>query len=185
MTKPEKNTNKNPRLSAYYPRLSAFTTIEMLVVIGVMALLSSILIVYGRAGERQIILFKEQARIISALSRAKYLSVTTFGRTEIPCGYGVHFEAPRTFIIFKDLAVSGGCSASDKKYSGVSEIFESFNLDSAVVFGRLTLSDIVFIPPSPSVIITPNQDQATIVIKVVNIESSAAIKINSAGQISR
>ena len=74
-----------------------FTTIEMLVVIGVMALMSSVLMVYGRTGERQINLFKEQARIISALSRAKYLSVSTFGKTDVPCGYGVHFEAPRTF----------------------------------------------------------------------------------------
>lgn len=162
-----------------------FTTIEMLVVIGVMALMSSVLMVYGRTGERQINLFKEQARIISALSRAKYLSIATFGKTDVPCGYGIHFEAPRTFLIFKDLAVSGDCSLADKKYSGAGEIFESFELDSVIVFDQLTLSDIVFIPPSPSVVITPNQDQAVIIIKIINIESSAAIKINSAGQISR
>ena len=162
-----------------------FTTIEMLVVIGIMALMSSVLMVYGRTGERQIILFKEQARIISALSRVKYLTVATFGKTDVPCGYGVHFEAPKIFLIFKDLAVSGDCSLSDKKYSGADEIFESFNLDSAVTFDQLTLSDIVFIPPNPSVVITPDQEQATIIVKVVNIESSAAIKINNAGQISR
>lgn len=161
-----------------------FTTIEMLVVIGVMALMSSVLMVYGRAGERQITLFKEQARIISALSRAKYLSIATFGKTGVPCGYGVHFEAPRTFLIFKDLP-SGDCSLADKKYSGADEIFEFFNLDSAVTFDQLTLSDVIFIPPSPSVVITPNQDQAAIIIKIINIESLAAIKINSAGQISR
>ncbi|MEK9168335.1 MAG: prepilin-type N-terminal cleavage/methylation domain-containing protein [Patescibacteria group bacterium] len=161
-----------------------FTTIEMLVVIGVMALMSSVLMVYGRTGERQINLFKEQARIISALSRAKYLSVSTFGKTDVPCGYGVHFEAPRTFLIFKDLP-SGNCSLADKKYSGAGEIFESFGLDSVITFDQLTLSDIVFTPPGPSVVITPDQDQAAIIIKIINIESSAAIKINSAGQISR
>lgn len=162
-----------------------FTTIEILVIIGVMGLLSSLLMVYGRTGERQIILFKEQARIISSFSRAKYLSVATFGKTDVPCGYGVHFEAPRTFLIFKDLAASDGCSASDKKYSGADEIFESFNLDSTIIFDRLTLSDAVFIPPDPSVVITPNQDQAAVVIKIVNTEDSAIIKINNAGQISR
>ncbi|MEK7496085.1 MAG: hypothetical protein AAB616_01295, partial [Patescibacteria group bacterium] len=80
---------------------------------------------------------------------------------------------------------SGNCSLADKKYSGAGEIFESFGLDSVITFDQLTLSDIVFTPPGPSVVITPDQDQAAIIIKIINIESLAAIKINSAGQISR
>ena len=159
-----------------------FTIIEMLVVIGTLALISAILIINIRTGEQQVTLFREQARIVSILSRAKSLSVATFGKTGVPCGYGVHFEAPGTFLIFKDLA--DNCQASDQKYSGAAEIHESFQLDPALRFDTLSLSDVIFIPPDPSIVITPSQDEATIIIKTIKSGTSATIKINSAGQIS-
>ncbi len=153
-----------------------------MVIIGILSLLSATLILYSRTGERQINLFREQARVISVLSRAKSLSIATFGQTGVPCGYGIHFEAPSTFLIFKDLAAD--CKASDRKYSGVSEIHESFKLDSTVIFDSLNLSDIIFIPPDPRVIISPPQDEATIVIKTIDRSKSIIIKVTTAGQIS-
>lgn len=161
-----------------------FTVIEMIVIIGILSLLSAILVVYIRAGENQIVLFREQAKVIGILSRAKSLGISTFGRAGVPCGYGVHFEMSGTFLIFKDLA--SNCQASDQKYSGSAELLpnESFQLNPAVKFETLTLSDILFIPPDPLVVITPPQDQATIIIKPVGAENSATIRINSAGQIS-
>ncbi len=159
-----------------------FTLIEILVVVGVLSLIAAILIVYVRSGSQQIILFREQAQITSILARAKYLAISTFGRTGVPCGYGVHFEQPRTFIIFKDIAED--CQASDQKYSGPEETYESFQIDSTLIFENLTLSDILFIPPDPSVIITPEQDDAAIILKTVGADNSATIRINNAGQIS-
>lgn len=173
---------KNFKLKIKNCRKKGFTLIEMLVVIGVLSLISAILIVYIRSGSRQIILFREQAQIVSILARAKYLAISTFGRTGVPCGYGVHFEQPRIFIIFKDIAED--CQTSDRKYSGPEEIYESFQIDNTLIFETLTISDILFIPPDPSVIITPDQDNATIILKTVNAENSTSIKINNAGQIS-
>jgi prepilin-type N-terminal cleavage/methylation domain-containing protein len=158
-----------------------FTIIEMLVIIGIISLISAILIVYIRAGGRQIVLFREQAKLVSVLARAKYLAISTFGREGVPCGYGVHFTSPRTFLIFKDLA--DNCQSSDQKYSGSLETQESFELDSLLEFETLTFSDILFIPPDPSIVINPTQDEATLIIKAVGSEDSAVIKINSAGQI--
>ncbi len=159
-----------------------FTVIEMLVVIAILGIISATLITSMRVGERQIMLFREQARVISALSRAKSLSIATFGESgNVPCGFGVHFE-PTSFLIFKDLA--SDCGSADRVYSGPSEIFESFTLDSKVTFNALTLSDIVFIPPNPFIRITPNQDQATITIQTIDGSASKNVKINSAGQIS-
>jgi len=170
----------------------------MLIIIGVLSLMSSILILYSRRAEQQIVLFKEQAKVISILSRAKALSISTYSKSEVrkydrPCGYGVHFEAPRTFLIFKDLAaqetyhifgrLADDCKLSDKKYSGSTEINESFQLDPRVSFDSLSLSDILFIPPDPKVVITPSQDEATVVLKTVDGNKSATIKVNSAGQI--
>lgn len=159
-----------------------FTIIEMLIIIGTLSFISAILIVNIHSSEQQITLFREQAKIVSILSRAKSLSVATFGKAGVPCGYGVHFEAPSTFLIFKDLA--GDCQVSDKRYSGGTEIYESFQLDPVLNFDTLTLSDVIFIPPDPSVVITPSQDEATVIIKAIKSGTSATIKINSAGQIS-
>ncbi len=158
-----------------------FTIIEMLVVIAVLSLISTSLLLYSRTGERQIILFREQSRIVGALSRAKSLSIATFGQVGVPCGYGVHFETPKIFLIFKDL--SSDCSAVDKVYSGTDELLESFELDQAVSFGNLTLTDIVFIPPDPKIVITPEQDESMINIKTISGNSSSTIKVTSAGQI--
>ncbi|PIU98421.1 hypothetical protein COS61_01515 [Candidatus Wolfebacteria bacterium CG03_land_8_20_14_0_80_40_12] len=169
----------------------SFTTIEVLVVIGVTSLITGILIIYNRASERQIILFRERAKIVSVLFRAKSLSTVAFGEAEVPCGYGAHFEQPRTFLIFKDLpGEDDDCSATDKAYTSAnpSEIFESFELDKTVSFETLSFSDVLFIPPEPLVFITPPQEgqsQATIIIKTVTGQGSASVKINSAGQITR
>jgi len=171
----------------YYMK-KGFTVIEMLIVVAILGVISAALITSMHVGERQIALFKEQARIINVLSRAKALSIATFGEGgSVPCGFGVHFEAPNKFLIFKDLATASDCVSADKKYSDSSEIYESFQLDSRVAFDALGLSDIVFIPPAPTVIINLNgvqQDQATIIIKTVSGSDSKTIKINSAGQIS-
>jgi len=170
---------------------SGFTLIEMVIIFGILAIISATLIISLHTGEQQIVLFKEQARIVSVISRAKSLSITTFGEAGVPCGFGVHFEAPSTFLIFKDLAPD--CSAADNKYSGNSannceeepECVEKFNLDSTrVVFDKVDLTDIDFIPPNPTVIITPDQSEATIDLRTVNGNNSVKIKVNSAGQIS-
>ena len=160
----------------------AFTLVEMLVVMAIIAVISASLILYSRTGERQIILFKDQALIVAALSRAKSLSVATFGQAGVPCGYGVHFETPRKFLIFKDLV--SDCNASDNIYSGGNELFESFELNQSLNFGNLTLTDVIFIPPNPKVVITPIQDEAVINIRTADGTSSLNVKVTSAGQIS-
>lgn len=168
-----------------------FTLIEILISIGIVALLSSAMIAYNRVGERQIILFKEQAKVLGVISRAKTLSISTFGEIAVSCGWGVHIDAGlNKFFIFKDIAaVSGDCSTADKTYTETSsdELFESFDLDSGVEFDSslTTLSDIVFIPPYFSVVINSDsvQDSAEVVIKTIDGGSSVAIKVNSAGQI--
>lgn len=160
---------------------TGFTIIEMLVVIAILSLISTSLLLYSRTGERQIILFREQSRIVGTLSRAKSLSIATLGQVGVPCSYGVHFETPKKFSIFKDLA--SDCNAADKVYSGIDELLESFELDQAVNFGNLTLTDIVFIPPDPRIVITPEQDEAVINIKTISGNTSSTIKVTSAGQI--
>lgn len=157
-----------------------FTIIELLVIIAILMTMSGVLILYNRTGERQIVIFQEQAKVISAVSRARSLSVATFGQASAPCGYGVHFEAPRTVIIFKDLAAD--CGSADKKYTNPDEKIEQFYLDSRVSLD-LGLTDVLFIPPDPTVVITPNPEAAVLNIKEEGGTGMASIKINKSGHI--
>ncbi|MEK7144089.1 MAG: type II secretion system protein [Patescibacteria group bacterium] len=159
-----------------------FTIIELLVIIATLMTMTGFLVIYNRAGERQIIIFQEQAKVINAISRARSLSVATFGKASAPCGYGVHFDAPRTVTIFKDLAAD--CGSADKKYtpSNPEEKIEQFHLDSKVSLD-LGLTDVLFIPPDPIVIITPNPEAAVLNIKEEGGTGMASIKINKSGHI--
>lgn len=161
-----------------------FTVLEMLVVISIIILLSSLLILYSRAGENQIILFRDQSRLIMVLNRAKSLSIQMFNAPESPCAFGVHFsQAENAFLIFRDLAVT--CQNADHVYTETGELFERYQLSSKIKFGGLTLTDIVFIPPDPKTLIDndPNKIDATVTLETLNGSASLRVKVNNAGQI--
>lgn len=157
-----------------------FTIIEILVVVGVIVILFSLGIgSFSKTAQRQFILFREQNKLVSALDKAKYLAFSTFGQEQAPCGFGVRLEASNnTIIIFKELPVSGNdCASIDNVYTppsgpvGGDEIVETIKLDQDVRFNNLTLSNVVFIPPAPQIII--NGDS--------NIQSASAEIVDSGG----
>lgn len=172
-----------------------FTLLELLVVLGITLLLSAGLIFYNRTSENQLLLFRDQQKIISALQRAKSFSLETFSQAEAPCGYGVNFSLPNTVVIFKDLSPSSDpqCSDIDFVYSGDSkgdcqnyaECVEKIYLDKNVKFSELGLNNIVFIPPNPNIIIDkdPNKAEALIKIKSSTGQTEKIIKVNNRGQI--
>lgn len=161
---------------------SGFTLIEMLVVVSITALLSSVLIIYSRIGERQILLLREQAKIVNMILKSKSLALQTYVTGEKVCGYGVHFEEPRSAILFKDLA--DDCSSSDNVYSGAGEDFEKLTMDILLSFSAIDFTDILFIPPDPQVKLSPDQASGNISIKANDSDTVVKIKINSAGQVS-
>lgn len=167
-------------------KLKGFTLVETLVTITVTALLSAILIGYSRNSGDQAILFRDQAKIIGALLRAKNLALQTYAiENGAICGYGAHFDSVTDdFFIFKDLAEP--CSASDNKYSGEAEIFEEYQLGRRVKFSVLGFADILFIPPDPTVIIDGDSGKkGDFMITVAAISGSGAknIKVNDFGQV--
>lgn len=163
-----------------------FTLIEILVTVTITTLLSAILIGYSRVGNTQIILFKEQARIVNALLRAKSLSLQIFTKQIPACGYGIHFDsAGRSFILFRDAADL--CSDSDNRYSGSAEDLGVQILDPQLKFSNLQLIDLLFIPPEPTVII--DGDSSKTGDFIIEIDTAAGgnpkkIKVNNFGQVS-
>ena len=173
--------NRSARLSA------GFTLIEILVVVSITVLLSTILVVYSRSGENQAALFKEQAKVIGILLKAKNLSLQSYaveGGGPI-CGYGVHLDvAKNEFLIFKDSADS--CSSSDNKYSGSNEDLEKHLLDSRLKFLSSEFIDILFIPPDPTVIIDGDIDksgQFSVTIESIDGVGIKKIGVNNSGQV--
>ncbi len=184
---------------------SGFTLVEVLVTMAILIIFSGVLVGYNQTSSRQLILISNQAKLVSLVSRAKNLSMSTilenFGGSYNPgdpltCAYGVHVDKTSGKIfIFRDLAVD--CDLSDKKYSGDNERsglkgeFDVFELDSKIAeFMPATsddLNDIIFIPPDPKVVINNDLTKlwAQIGLKLKNSDAGKIIiKINNVGQIS-
>lgn len=162
--------------------MRGFTLVEVLVVVSITALLSSVLILYSRTGERQILLFREQAKVLNLISKSKSLALQTYIDGASACGYGIHFTLPGTLILFKDQAPD--CAASDNIYSGPDEDFSHLILGDGIVISSADISDILFIPPDPSVKLTPDQVSGIITLQTIDGGTSARIKLNNSGQIS-
>lgn len=189
---------------------SGFTLAEILAILGIVGLLMTLIITYSRTGERQIILFRDEAKVVSAIVRAKTLSVYTYGQSGVPCGYGIHFQAPDTYLIFKDLATHPDCSDADHAYSGTvglnctdptnsGELVQCFSLDPALKFTSFSNGfngskcptsclDVLFIPPNPDVLIKgplpPGTYEADIILSLLDNSKSVVIKTTTSGQIS-
>ncbi len=174
----------------------AFTIVELLVVFAITAILFTSLVFYSRSAERQVILFKEQMKVITALQKAKSLAISAFGENQAPCGFGVNFDkANNRMTIFKELPALGNdsCSTKDNVYtsSNSNEFYEEIKLDSRTVkFGSLVNSDngpfsnIVYISPEPLTIIDNlSSEFATIEITDISGANKRNVKVTDAGQI--
>lgn len=171
--------NNSFKLQASSFKTRGFTMIEVLVILGVTTFLMSILILYSRVGERQILLLRERARLVNTILRSKALAIQTFQQPAEVCGYGVHFETNR-YILFKDTAAD--CLTSDKKYSGSAEDVEIFQMEN-VKLTDLTVTDILFIPPDPITLLVPAQTETIITVATLDGSASVKIKVNNAGQV--
>ncbi|MDD5430641.1 MAG: prepilin-type N-terminal cleavage/methylation domain-containing protein [Candidatus Pacebacteria bacterium] len=159
-----------------------FTIIELLVTLSILTVISGMMIVYSRGGERQLLLIKEQTEIANAITRAKSLAIQGF-EVENICGYGVHFYQEPTGNGGFDISSYEDCGNFDPPSR---KVYQSNTLDPRVKFTAF-FSDVIFMPPDPEVSFNP---QVGIDPRVIEINSTSLdfyplqIKINGAGQIS-
>lgn len=69
-----------------------FTLIEILIVLAITAVLSSLAIVYTHVGQNQISLSIEESKVAQLILEAKELSVATYSSNSATCAYGVAFN---------------------------------------------------------------------------------------------
>lgn len=192
-----RQAGENSELSIFEIRVfmgyikKGITSLELLVVVTVVILLSGMVILYNRRGENVIALYRDQAKIIAVLNRAKSLAVQTFNEAGYAfCGFGAHFEPSGEFFIFRDADCDYSYDKNEED-GGKDEkmINETHKLFSKVNFENWNqLADIVFRPPEPKVFIngasadgSSNLSRTEIVLASGN--SKRKIKVNDAGQI--
>src|SRR5665213_2287500 len=79
----------------------AFTLIELIIVVAISALLSTLAITYSSIGRNSVSLSVEASKISQFILQAKQLSIATYTSASASCGYGVAFNmAAQTYSIF-------------------------------------------------------------------------------------
>jgi prepilin-type N-terminal cleavage/methylation domain-containing protein len=160
-----------------------FTLIEILIVLAITAVLSSLAIVYTHVGQNQISLSIEESKVAQFILEAKELSVATYSSNGATCAYGVEFNyassaASSTYSLFayNAAATSSGyggrqicpslASTSDP-LGGIAQYIQPYQSGSwqvntaqgvMLVDGSSTASntiqDILFYPPDPCTLVS-------------------------------
>ena len=138
-----------------------FTLIEVMVVVVVIGLLSTLLLANYRSSSRGSELQHEAQRLAGDIRKAQNMAMSSFKYKEkegdvgeVPCGYGIHFFANDSYSLWRDLSVDPGdkeCLQSDKQYNSgetigrMVNLLENINLESPK-------NDIFFMPPDAKVL---------------------------------
>lgn len=177
-----------------------FTLLEILVVVGITVVLTSMVAGYSREGGRQLALVATETKMLNLLSRAKFLSVETFfggersGQQRI-CAYGVRVDtSQQEMFIFQDISSEGKCPPTvgrdtyDEGERLTGELNEVKLGNTSVVFaGDTDLKEAIFIPPDPQTKIKrtddSNVEEAKLSVKIKEGAGSFVITVNKYGQI--
>jgi len=144
-----------------------FTVVEIIVVLAIIGAITGI-VIFDVNSERQNSALLRSAQNLSLNLRQveNYaLSSKVFKTEGVPCSWGIHFSGTGStnYTIFADLPVVNDCNSSDpnkdKRNPDGSEDFKTIKLESTITISGLSdgLSDVVFIPPDPTVRFTLDQ----------------------------
>ncbi|KKU19686.1 MAG: hypothetical protein UX31_C0019G0013 [Candidatus Nomurabacteria bacterium GW2011_GWA1_46_11] len=172
-----------------------FTLIEIVVVMGVVAVLSSLMLGYSQRNSKQVLLATSQAKLASIFARAKFLSIQSFfysgPRNEIICGHGVGIDTDtKKIFIFQDIIDEGPCSkdlddyeldAGDKILGGE---LNQLNLADKGVNITTDSEYVIFIPPEPVVKFSGSTEESSVFISDADNENfKLGVTVTKDGQI--
>ena len=163
---------------------------EVLVIVAIVTILSSVIITYTSESREQLALQIEKAKVAQVVSRAKSLSVSTYNDPEVPCGYGVHVgQDNQKYVLFSykmDPCANlktGVITIGGEGYS----VVEEFSLAKPLRFNTGDVSDldtIFFLPPDPKTLLWREQSpMENGSLRIDSTKESAEIKVNTGGQI--
>lgn len=177
-----------------------FTIIELIVVISIITILSAIVLVSYRTGERQLMLQRAASKLAQDIRRAQEMAMSARECTPPPVscpagggvpvgGYGLYIDKsqPDRYFIYADSNTSPGA----EQYSSGEEI-ETIFLEKEVKIEDLVPASanfsINFRPPDPTIKMKDaagiDKENVTIIIAlIVNPSQTKTIKVNKAGRI--
>lgn len=168
-----------------------YTLIEILVVLGVTALLSGLLLIYSRQGEKVGEIMRVRAQVVSDVNRVKNLAITA--RTwqgQLTCGYGIYFDtANNQYIIFADTSTDCELSSHLRNQAQTADV-EIIRTPQRFTLLNTNVQEVFFMPPQPFVYFdgqaAEKQDEIEEVEVVFNYLSDTdpafKVYINSIGQ---
>lgn len=174
-----------------------FTLIELIVVLGITALLSSILISYNSISRQQLAFYAERIKFVETIFRAKSLALSPYTQSSggDSCGYGIHvdYEA-ESYSLFRYNKPQGvNCQDINSIDIGSENIISTVGINKNVKFinsgnGTARYDDILFVPPDPITLlssdgVTINNSSISVNIHTQDGSLSAVISVNSAGLI--
>jgi prepilin-type N-terminal cleavage/methylation domain-containing protein len=174
---------------------AGFTLIELITTIAITALLSGLFIAYSSGGRERLTLYREQARLLSVIYRAKSLSIETYAEPNVPCAFGVNLDILNNrYRLFRD--IDPACPTANRYYvyDGMDEVLldEDYSLPTGFTLsvrdsGGVPVSNLTFVPPDPNVYLSnatgvSTSSQATIDLKSPN-GSTLSLRVNEFGQI--
>lgn len=127
-----------------------YTLVEILVVLGIVSLLSGLMLVYSRQGERVGDILRGCAQVVSDVNRVKNMAITAAAwRGEKTCGYGIYFDTENNrYSIYTVIQGGGGCGNIGRQYG---EQIETIEPPRKFTLLNATVADIFFKPPQPTV----------------------------------
>jgi prepilin-type N-terminal cleavage/methylation domain-containing protein len=159
-----------------------FTLIELVVVIGLIALMTALVLPNYRSGDQRLALQRSAHKLSQDLRRVQEMAISAKEFDGAPAdydySYGVYLreDQPTQYILFADLD-------NGKDYDSGEEI-EILAFETRVEIGNLSPASsltIVFSPPDPTVTLSPDASSVSITIEVETLQKN--IRVNKAGLI--
>lgn len=170
---------------------AGFTLIEVLVVLGVMAIVSSSIISYNSSSRQQVALATETSKLTQLILRAKSLSISTYGAVASVCGYGIELDYANNYYYLSSYELGPSCDTPNVVSSR--NRLETFRVTNGVNLSNIVpgnqVADIIYLPPDPIIYTTGLSDNTVVnqggSVKLVTANGMAdkIISINSLGQV--
>jgi len=180
--------------------LKSFTTIEMLISLTIITLISSLVFNFSKISQYQSELQAQADLIITDLKRVQdnsYLATEymTGGSKVIPCGYGIRFYPDQDqyeLVVNLNFSPTEGCSNICSALTSASALPENRKILKPIM--KLSLqpafNSIVFLPPKGEAVFCNNNSLTTIQQGIITLQikndptNKLEIKVNSFGGIS-
>ena len=142
-----------------------FSIMELIVVIFIIGLMSTVMFANYRQGERDTTLEYAAQGIAQDIRHAQNLSLAgTKLSDEDTWGYGIRFENNKAYFIYGDVGVTPNINYQYN--SGDKKVSDSITLPTNVEISDFNITDIFFKPPDPITYINGSSDKSTVEIKI-------------------